>query len=135
MVGSPPDSSDHGISQLEYSSGLPFPSPGDLPDQGIEPNSLILQADALPSEPPGKLRALLEYQKTLLDHADLEPDCLGLRPNSAIYEQCDLGQDTFLCICFLLYKTGVIILLTTYGCLNGSMYIKHLEQSLAYSRF
>ena len=37
----------------EYWSGLPFPSPGDLSDQGIEPGSPALQADALPSEPPG----------------------------------------------------------------------------------
>ena len=35
-------------------NGLPFPSPGDLPDPGIEPGSPALQADALPSEPPGK---------------------------------------------------------------------------------
>ena len=35
---------------------MPFPSPGDLPDPGIEPNSPALQADALPSEPPGKPR-------------------------------------------------------------------------------
>ena len=34
----------------EYWSGLPFPSPGDLPDPGIEPGSRALQADALPSE-------------------------------------------------------------------------------------
>ena len=38
----------------EYWSGLPFPSPGDLPDLGIEPRSPELQADALPSELPGK---------------------------------------------------------------------------------
>ena len=38
----------------EYWSGLPFPSPGDLPDLGIEPGSPALQADALQSEPPGK---------------------------------------------------------------------------------
>ena len=38
----------------EYWSGLPFPSPGDLPDPGIEPRSPAWQADALPSEPPGK---------------------------------------------------------------------------------
>ena len=35
-------------------SGLPFLSPGDLPNPGIEPGSPALQADALPSEPPGK---------------------------------------------------------------------------------
>ena len=40
-----------GFSRQEYWSGLPFPSPGDSPDPGIEPESLALQADTLPSEP------------------------------------------------------------------------------------
>ena len=44
-----------GLSRQEYQSGLPFPSPGDLPGPGIEPRPPALQADALPSEPPGKL--------------------------------------------------------------------------------
>ena len=43
-----------GFSRQECWSGVPFPSPGDLPDLGIEPRSPALQADALPSEPPGK---------------------------------------------------------------------------------
>ena len=43
-----------GFSRQEYWSGLPFPSPGDLPDPGIEPGSPAFQADALTSEPPGK---------------------------------------------------------------------------------
>ena len=43
-----------GFSRQEYWSGLPFPSPGDLPDPGIEPRPLRLQADSLPSELPGK---------------------------------------------------------------------------------
>jgi len=38
----------------EYWSGLPCPSPGDLPNPGIELKSLTLQADSLPSAPPGK---------------------------------------------------------------------------------
>ena len=42
-----------GFSRQEYWSGLRFPSPGDLPDSGIEPRSPTLQADALPSKPPG----------------------------------------------------------------------------------
>ena len=46
------------FSRQEYWSGLPFPSPGDLPNPGIEPGSPALQADALPSEPPGKPQAL-----------------------------------------------------------------------------
>ena len=43
-----------GFSRQECWSGLPFPSPGDLPDPGIKPGSPALQADALPTEPPGK---------------------------------------------------------------------------------
>ena len=43
-----------GFSRHEYWSGLPFPSPGDLPDPGIEPRSPALEAEALTSEPPGK---------------------------------------------------------------------------------
>ena len=43
-----------GFSRQEYWSGLPFPSPGDLPDPGIKPRSPALQEDALTSEPPGK---------------------------------------------------------------------------------
>ena len=41
-----------GFSRQECWSGLPFPSPGDLPNPGIEPGSPTLQANALPSEPP-----------------------------------------------------------------------------------
>ena len=51
-----------GFSRQECSSGLPLPSPGDLPNPGIEPGSPTLQADALPSEPPGrsnKVRTLI----------------------------------------------------------------------------
>ena len=46
-----------GFPRQDYWSGLPFPSPGDLPDRGIEPGSPALQADSLPTEPPGKPRA------------------------------------------------------------------------------
>ena len=43
-----------GFFRQEHWNGLPFPSPGDLPDPGIEPRSPALQGDALTSEPPGK---------------------------------------------------------------------------------
>jgi len=43
-----------GFSRQEYWSGLPFPSPGNLPDPGIEPRSAAMQAGTLTSEPPGK---------------------------------------------------------------------------------
>ena len=43
-----------GFSRQGYWSGLPFPSPGELPDPGIEPRPPVFQADALPSEPLGE---------------------------------------------------------------------------------
>ena len=43
-----------GLSRQEYWSVLPFPSPWDLSQPGIEPRSPALEADALTSEPPGK---------------------------------------------------------------------------------
>ena len=49
------------FSRHEYWSGLPFPSPGDLPNPRIEPGSPALQADALPSEPPGNSNYFINY--------------------------------------------------------------------------
>ena len=57
MDCSPLGSSVHGILQAKiqkYWSGLPFPSPGDLPNPGIEPRSPTLQVDSLLAEPQGK---------------------------------------------------------------------------------
>ena len=53
------------FSRQKYQSGLPFPSPGDLPNSGIKPRFLALQTDSLQSEPPGKPMYMLKY-KTLL---------------------------------------------------------------------
>ena len=56
----------------EYWSGQPFPSPGDLPNPGIKPWSPALQANSLPSEPPGKPSRswapafLLSFQEMLM---------------------------------------------------------------------
>ena len=48
-----------GFSRHKYWSGLPFPSPGDIPDPGMEPGSPALRADSLPSAPPGKPTLIL----------------------------------------------------------------------------
>ena len=50
-----------GFSRQEYWSGLPFPSPGDLPDSGTKPGSPELQADSLPLESPGKPHIIYIY--------------------------------------------------------------------------
>ena len=52
-----------GFSRQESWSGLPFPSPGDLPNPGIEPRSPTLQADALTSEPPGKHNQICKWDQ------------------------------------------------------------------------
>ena len=58
-----------GFSRQEYWSGLPFPSPGDLPNPGIEPGSPALQTDALPSEPK-RLSAIWETRVRSLGWED-----------------------------------------------------------------
>ena len=57
------------FSRQEYWSGLPFPSPGDLPDSGSEPGSPAFQADALTSEPPGK--DMMRYGNNLSVHQQM----------------------------------------------------------------
>ena len=47
-----------GFPRQEYWSGLPFPSPGNLPNPGIKPESPAWQADSLPIEPPGNFGLL-----------------------------------------------------------------------------
>ena len=54
------------FSRQEYWTGQPFPFPGDLPEPGIEPKSPALQADALPSEPPGNPIAMSKYPVLLI---------------------------------------------------------------------
>ena len=65
------------FSRQEYWSGLPFPSPGDLPNPGIEPRSPSLQADTLLSEPPGKPSKFHIY--ALIYCIGVEPICKAER--------------------------------------------------------
>ena len=60
-----------GFSRQEHWSGLPFPSPGDLPDPGIEPRSPTLWVDSLPSEPLGRLYLI---QSSPIIHGGLVQD-------------------------------------------------------------
>ena len=54
-----------GFSRQEYWSGLPFPSPGNLPNSGIEAGPPALQADSLPSEPSGKPKGMTKLDSVL----------------------------------------------------------------------
>ena len=62
-----PGSSVHWISQARILERIAIPSSGDLPEQGIEPGSPVLQADSLPAEPPGK--PVTEYILTLISNS------------------------------------------------------------------
>ena len=66
-----------GFSMQRYWSGLPFPTPGDLPDPGIELASPALQVDSLPSEPPAKFSDEKERLKVT---GDLWPESPGFTP-------------------------------------------------------
>ena len=56
-----------GFFRQEYWNGLPFPSPGDLPNPGIEPRSTVLQADSLLSEPPWQTKMAYELNYFLCE--------------------------------------------------------------------
>ena len=73
-----------GFSRQEYWSGLPFPSPGDLPDPGIEPGSPTLAADALTSEPPGKLK----YIHIFLPIIQNEQKYFSLETTNQVSQNC-----------------------------------------------
>ena len=78
-----------GFSRQEYWNGLPFPSPGNLPNPGIEPRSPVLQADSLPTELGGKLRGVTFSQFTNVMNQDV--------PTT----ECLLVQSTRVCFLFL----------------------------------
>ena len=80
-----------GFSRHEYWSGLPFPSPGDLPNPGIEPRSPALQTDALPSEPPVQFSSVAQSCLTL---------CVGMNrsmPGLPVHHQLTEFTQTHVC--------------------------------------
>ena len=58
-----------GFSRQEYWSGLPFPSPGDLPDPGIEPTSSELSRRFFTTKPPGKPTCWIVYMKEQVNNS------------------------------------------------------------------
>ena len=72
-----------GFPRQEYWSGLPFPSPGDLPDPGIEPASPALKVDSLPLSPQEALIKAARAHKSALLKNDK-----GV--NQSCYTECDV---------------------------------------------
>ena len=79
-----------GFSSQEYWSGLPFPSPKDLPNPRIEPGSPALQADALSSEPPGKPTFMINCKKNLFGWA--KKVYILISNQSEKFQTCESGQ-------------------------------------------
>ena len=68
-----------GFSRQEYWSGLPLPSPGDLPNPGIKPRSPTLQVDSLPAELQGKpMKDHVDQQTNILAHLVIQLLTAGL---------------------------------------------------------
>ena len=82
------------FSRQEYWSGLPCLPPGDLPNPGIKPRSPTLQADSLPSEPPGKPKdtgvGSLSLLQGILTNPVMEPGSPVLQADSLTVELYDL---------------------------------------------
>ena len=88
------------FSRPEYWSGYSFPSPGDLPNPGIEPGSPALQADSLPSEPPGSgvCRILPLRNQTQKGHGLLSPYWI---PPKVISESRDIRFSLSILLCLV----------------------------------
>ena len=87
------------FSRPEYRSGLPFPSPGDLPNPRIKPGSPALQADSSPSEP-------LEFLKKLKIEIPYDPalPLLGIYPEKTLIQK-DTCTPMFIAALFIIIKT------------------------------
>ena len=93
-----------GFSRQEYWSGLPFPSPGDLPDPGIEPRSPALQTDTLTSEPPGNPKKESEVAQSCLalyDPMDCSP------PGSSVHGILQARVLEWVAICTYIERVNV----------------------------
>ena len=123
-----------GFSRQEYWSGLPFPSPGVLPDPGIEPRSPALQADSLPTELWGKPSCYVVLICKTLGWKSLNTPILAklLSPHSskAIYDhlhEADGKWGDWKLFFSLYYIFGRS--LSLYVCVRGNMVWYYMPQS------
>ena len=100
-----------GVLRLEYWSGLPFPSPGDLSKPGIEPRSPTLRVDSLQSEPQGKPKNSGMGSLALLQRVfQTQESNWGLLPCRQILCQlgCEGSPDMYVCVYFWLCWVFII---------------------------
>ena len=88
-----------GFYRPEYWSGLPCPSPGDLPNPGIEPGSPALQADSLPFEPSGIPQTQSPNGQNLGAHTRSQPEV-----GSGVLDISSVASCAFNQVCHALYR-------------------------------
>ena len=102
------------FSRQGYWSGLPFPSPGDLPNPRIEPESPALQADSLLSEPPGKPNLYRCFQNVShLNHVvfDIKGESLSLSVGPSLsFSQTHLNHTCISSFSLKIFKTQIYFL-------------------------
>ena len=117
------------FSRLEYWSGLPFPFPWDLPDPGIELRSHILQADALPSEPPGMA---VTFCYSSLKGPRPSPHSTPVKKVLCVCVLCVLCSMHVLCMCslcvFCVYVVCVLCMCSVCGVVQNKTTEFHSSQ-------
>ena len=110
-----------GFSRQEYCSGLPFPSPEDLPNPGIEPRSPALQADALTSEPAGKSLIFISLYKFVISRSLLWSSDLPLLYFCGLFPSLSFSH----------HHSGLLFpILTTEQCLIKNKYSIHVASDV-----
>ena len=85
------------FSRPEYWRGWPFPSPGDLPNPGIELKTPILQADSLPAELPVKVKGSYDYPKKKKCYENVTNEGLGMNMYTLIYTELMIKKSVLNC--------------------------------------
>ena len=120
------------FSRQKYWSGLPFPSPGDLPDPWIEPGSPVLQADALPSEPPGMA---VTFCYSSLKGPRPSPHSTPVKKVLCVCVLCVLCSMHVLCMCslcvFCVYVVCVLCMCSVCGVVQNKTTEFHSSQRWA----
>ena len=96
-----------GFSRQECWSGLPFPSPGNLPDPGIKPGSPALQADSLQSEPPGKPHFISNYRENVNKKYNGQKNLEKIWIKHKIFLYCKTSQRLWKLQCVMSLKNEI----------------------------
>ena len=96
-----------GFSRQEYWSGLPFPSPGDLPDSGIEPRSPASQADSLPIELGGK--PFLHLYFTMFHFYNQHEIFCEIKNFSKLTSKLHAEEENYILYCLILLEIKILI--------------------------